>query len=238
MTDLTQKYLTRDYLDKNPTWDVEDSPWKARHVMDLLAKCKEEPTTICEIGCGAGGILNALSRSLPNARLYGFDIAPDVILFWERFKTPQIEFTLGDFLEINARTYDVILLLDLIEHLQDPFHFLHRVSNSTKYIICHIPLDLSAISVLREKPLLHVREKVGHIHYYTKNIAIALLEGCGYRIVHWAYTGAGFTAPQRSISTKMAGAFRKAVFSLNRDWGARLLGGETLMVLAEPRSDP
>lgn len=231
-------YKNSDYFLRNPTWDVEDSPWKARHVMDMIARCQSEPTTICEIGCGAGGILNALSRSLPDARLFGFDIAPDVVPFWDRFKTPQIQFVLGDFLEINTRSYDVILLLDLIEHLQDPFQFLNRISKNTKCIIFHIPLDLSAVSVLRETPLLHVREKVGHIHYYTKNIAIALIEECGYRIVHWKYTGAGFDAPQRSTKTKLAGLFRKAVFSLNRDWGARLLGGETLMVLAEPRRAP
>lgn len=37
--------------------------------------------------------------------------------------------------------------------------------------------------------------------------------------------------------TRLAGLLRRLVYAVNRDIGARLLGGETLMVLARPRSD-
>jgi hypothetical protein len=125
-----------------------------------------------------------------------------------------------------------LLALDVLEHLQDPFAFLSRIRGRAKHYVFHFPLDLSAASVLRETPLLHVRRKVGHVHYFTRNLALALLDDCGYRIVDARYTGAAFTAPQRSLKTWLACLPRRMARMANLDWGIRLFGGETLMVLA------
>ncbi len=92
------------------------------------------------------------------------------------------------------------------------------------------------MSVLRESPLLHVRDKVGHIHYFTKGLALALLVECGYEVLDWKYTGAAFTAPQRSWKTRVAGLVRRLAYAANKDAGVRLMGGETLMVLARARA--
>jgi hypothetical protein len=70
------------------------------------------------------------------------------------------------------------------------------------------------------------------VHYFTRNLALALLDDCGYRIVDARYTGAAFTAPQRSLKTWLACLPRRMARMANLDWGIRLFGGETLMVLA------
>jgi len=123
--------------------------------------------------------------------------------------------------------------LDVFEHVPNPFDFLSQLQGRADYYVFHIPLDLNAISVIREAPLLYVREKVGHIHYYTKGLALALLEECGYQIMDWSYTGASFNAPQRALKTRLAQIPRHLVYAINKDMGVRLLGGETLMVLAK-----
>lgn len=149
-----------------------------------------------------------------------------------------IEFTLGDFFEQSRRPYELLLVLDVIEHLANPFDFLSRLGGYAQGYIFHFPLDLSALSVLREKPLFHVRNKVGHLHYYTKGLALALLEECGYEIRDWFYTGAAFSAPQRRWLTRLASLPRRLAYAVGKDFGVRLLGGETLMVLAKHRSAP
>jgi len=133
--------------------------------------------------------------------------------------------------------YEVILALDVLEHLQDPFEFLARLRGYAAHYIFHFPLDLSALSVAREAPLLHARTKVGHIHYYTKGLALSLLTECGYEIVASTFTGAAFSAPRRSWKTWIAAVPRRVIYAINRDFGARLLGGETLMVLARARGE-
>ena len=67
--------------------------------------------------------------------------------------------------------------------------------------------------------------------------AKATLTECGYDIVDWRYTGATFTAPQRTWKTRLASPLRRAAYALNKDMGVRLLGGETLMLLARAKEN-
>jgi SAM-dependent methyltransferase len=229
---VAARYLGAAYLQSNPSWDSEDSPWKAGKVCEILAANKVRPGSIVDVGCGAGIVLAELQRAYPEARLAGFDIAPDAERFWAQPRASGIELTVGDFTATTTGAFDVLLALDVLEHLQDPFAFLSRIRGRAKHYVFHFPLDLSAASVLRETPLLHVRRKVGHVHYFTRNLALALLDDCGYRIVDARYTGAAFTAPQRSLKTWLACLPRRMARMANLDWGIRLFGGETLMVLA------
>lgn len=227
-----ERYLGTDYINNNPTWDVEDSPWKADLVRGVLDKHNIKPNSITEVGCGAGAVLHELASSFPNATFCGFDIAPAAMTFWEKYKQKNTSFILGDYFMNKEGRYDLILLLDVLEHLPDPIGFLEKIKGDADYFIIHFPLDLSALSVLRESPLLYVRSKVGHLHYYTKRLALALLDDCGFEVVDCQYTGAAFSAPQRGLKTRLAGLFRRLAYLFGKDAGVRLLGGETLMVLA------
>lgn len=226
------QYLSDQYALRNPSWDVEDSNWKADLVAKMLADNGIQPDSICEVGCGAGGCLARLRDHYFDNRLIGYDIAPAAERFWTRFSGRNIEFHLGDFTEVNRDRYDVLLLLDVIEHVADPHTFLMQLRGVASYYVFHIPLDLSALSILREKPILHVREKVGHIHYFTKNLALALLRECGYHVKAWRYSGAAQTSPQKTIKTMLARFPRMLAYWINKDVGVRLLGGETLLTLA------
>lgn len=232
---VSRRYLSGEYADKNPDWDSGDAPWKAALVADILQRNKIQPHTLVEVGCGAGGVLAALRQAYPDIQLSGYDIAPGTAGFWPQHKAARIHFEVGDFLALNHTVHDVVLMLDVLEHLGDPFSFLERLRSHSRYVVFHIPLDLSAISVLRESPLLHVRERVGHIHYYTRNLALAMLKECGYEIIEDQYTGAALSAPRRSFKTKLAGFVRRLIYALNHDMGARLVGGETLLVLVAPK---
>lgn len=229
------KYTTDEYLEQNPSWDVEDSPWKAGHVHDILSGNGLNPESVCEIGCGAGGVLASLQMLAPKASYSGYDIAPAAARFWEKYEYTGIHFEVGDFFEASSKHYNAVLLLDVLEHVVDPHQFLSGLHGKADYLIIHFPLDLSAFSVIREEPLLHVRRKVGHIHYFTKGLALELLKECEMEVVDWRYTGATFNAPQRTWKTKLFSLFRFLVCALNKDIGVRLLGGETIMLLVRPR---
>jgi SAM-dependent methyltransferase len=233
---VEQRYLSEQYHGRNPTWDLEDSPWKAALVRAAIQRTGLQPASIAEIGCGAGGVLAGLRDAFPDSRLVGFDIAPAAARFWPRHAAARIEFAVGDFFELSHEDYDVILLLDVVEHLADPHSFLERVRTRARHFVFHFPLDLSALTVLRETPLIYVREKVGHLHYYTKSLALALLGDCGFKVLDWRYSGAAFNTPQRNWKTRIASIPRSLAYALNKDFGVRLLGGETLIVMAGPHS--
>ena len=235
---VERRYLSSDYAEKNPTWDSDDSPWKAQLVHKTLQARGIVPTSLCEVGCGAGGVLAALRGLYPQCKLFGFDIAPHATRFWSQHATADIEFQVGDFLEINKQVYDVLLLLDVIEHLENPFEFLTSLHGAAKHFLFIIPLDLSALSVLREQPILDQRRNVGHIHYFTKNLALSLLRECGHEIVSWHYSGAAIFAPRRRWKTRLALLPRLIAYFFNKDWGVRALGGETLIVLTASAPRP
>jgi SAM-dependent methyltransferase len=233
MTRPDDRYLTDDYVSKNPSWDMEDSPWKASLVARVLRENSLSPKSICEVGCGAGLVLAELRRLYPSTELFGFDIAPAAARFWTQYESADIHFAVGEFAALNRRTYDAILILDVIEHVRDPYVFLSGLRGAARYFVLIIPLDLSALSVVREQPLLAQRRNVGHIHFFTKNLALAMLEENGFRVIDHQYSGAAFDAPRRTWKTRLAMAPRWIARHVNRDWAVRVLGGETLVVLAE-----
>lgn len=230
-----ESYESGVYLANNPTWDEEDSEWKADKVLKIFNRNNIVPKSIVEVGCGAGGILGSLHDAMPEVEYSGFEIAPDASKFWKKYATKKITFTVEDFLQKQTTHFDVLLLLDVIEHVPNPFEFLSVLRGRADYFILHIPLDLSAMSVLREHPLLLVRKKVGHIHYFTKGLALSLIHESGFQVLDWFYTGASFTAPQVSWKAKLARIPRRLANSIDRDWGVRLLGGDTLMILAKAK---
>jgi SAM-dependent methyltransferase len=234
---VTRRYIDGDYAKKNPDWDSGDSPWKAMRIKELLDSHGLRPSSVTEIGCGAGGVLASLRPHYPQADFMGYDIAHGLEPLWEVHHGTKIRFVLGDFLQHEVESPDLVLLLDVVEHLGNPFDFLDRLRQRCRLVVFHFPLDLSVASVLRETPLLHVRRKVGHLHFYTRGLALALLEDCGFEVIEARYTGAAYSAPNRGVLTRFAGVLRRLAHSLMGDAGVRLLGGETLMVLARPRVD-
>ena len=81
------------YLKQNPTWHVEDSSWKASHVLKLLSRNQINPISISEVGCGAGEILNQLHAALPaHIEFTGYDISGDAIKLANAREKPRLSF--------------------------------------------------------------------------------------------------------------------------------------------------
>lgn len=232
---IEKRYLDGTYLENNPSWDREDAAWKANLVATILNDYQIHPYSICEVGCGTGDILHNLRARFPLANLFGYDISPQLKKFWANNENAVggVTFNLGNFHELNSIRHDVLLMLDVFEHVRDPFTFLEKSRTHAHKFVFHIPLDLSASGVARKAPLLDVRRGVGHLHSYTKDLALETLADCGYKIIDWRYTGASFNSPNQTWKTRLASVPRRLFYWINKDAGVRLLGGETLLVLAE-----
>jgi len=88
------------------------------------------------------------------------------------------------------------------------------------------------VSVLLEAPLISSRERLGHLHFYTKETALRMLRGLGYEIVDWMYTPASSQYPQGSWKLRALERARRAAFPLSPTAAVRLFGGYSLLVLA------
>jgi len=221
------------YLDNNPSWHEEDSPWKAKQITKIIETNALTPQTICEVGCGAGGILEQLSKQYTDKSLTGYEISPQAFELCSQKANDNLSFNLSDLLEEADSYFDVAMAIDVFEHVEDYLSFLRKLKPKAKYKIFHIPLDLSVQTVLRSSPIIRGRALVGHIHYFTKEIALEALKDTGYEIVDYFYTGGSLELPNRSWKMQLLKLPRQLAFSVHEDLAVRVLGGYSLLVLAK-----
>lgn len=227
-------YRSGEYLKNNPTWHIEDSPWKAKQIFKIIKNNNLKPFSICEVGCGAGGILDQLYLSMPgNISFAGYEISPQAFELCRQKEKDRLHFYLEDLLEDGKPFFDIILAIDIIEHIEDYLGFLRKLRERGVYKIFHIPLDLSAQTVLRYSPILKARQSVGHIHYFTKETAIAMLIDTGYEILDYSYTASAIDLPAKSFKSSLLRLPRKIAYTLSKDMTVRLLGGYSLLVLTK-----
>jgi 2-polyprenyl-3-methyl-5-hydroxy-6-metoxy-1,4-benzoquinol methylase len=185
-------YTGGEYASSHPTYHVEDSAWKANQILKMLQRRLLAPKFVCEVGCGAGEILRQLQQHLPTVELFdGYDISPQAIELSRTRANSRLQFFCKDFLAADTRHYDLLLCMDVFEHVEDYLGFLRKLRARAQYKMFHIPLDLSAQAVLRGSPIAEAKAAHGHIHYFTKDTALAALSYADYEIVDWMYTGAG-----------------------------------------------
>ncbi len=231
----TDIYTGGGYLAAHPTWHAEDSPWKAFRILELLKRNNLAPKSICEVGCGAGEILRQLQSAMSSeCEFWGYEISPQAFQLCQQGANAKLHFRLQDFMAEQTATFDLILVIDVIEHLEDYYHFMRQLKARSHYKILHIPLELSVQSVLRRGRLNASRETDGHIHYFTRETALQALIDSGYEIVDQFYTGGAGVDPRiRSTKALFARVPRRILFRINPDLAARILGGCTMMVLAK-----
>ncbi len=220
------------YLEKNPSWHIEDSPWKADQIIKMIRKNTLQPKSIVEIGCGAGEILNQLHQKLPDQTIqfHGYEIAPDAHQMCLSRKKPRLDFYFEDLLQLDVH-YDLLLMIDVFEHVESYFDFIRSAARKATYKIYHIPLDLTVSGIMRNL-LMHVRKKVGHIQYFTKDTALATLKDTGQEILDYFYTP-GAAHSNQKLRTKVLNIPRQLLYKMDEDMAVRLLGGYSLLVLAK-----
>ena len=225
-------YQNGEYLANNPDWHAADSPFKARWIADILTRNHVDPKHIVDVGTGSGEILVHLAEFFPHARLEGFEISPQAYAIAVPKESARMTFHQGDYLACDWPHPDVVMAIDVFEHVEDYMAFLKAIKPRAPLKVFHIPLDLSVQGMLRGRPIIHAREKIGHLHYFFKDTALAVLADCGYEIVDWNYTHGAETLPNRALRTRSISLLRRAMRSVNEDWSVRLLGGASMMVLA------
>lgn len=81
--------------------------------------------TVLDLGCGAGTNLRFLERY---GRVSGADPAPKALEYCrQRFDGPLAEVWLPDKLPYNEKSFDLVVMLDVLEHVEDDVGALQRV---------------------------------------------------------------------------------------------------------------
>ncbi len=231
----TEIYSNGAYLASNPTWHEEDAPWKAHHIYSMINKHALCPERVAEVGCGSGRILLELQAKLgPTVSFDGYEIASQGFALASAKANNQLHFHLKDLLVETDTGHDLLLVIDVFEHVEDYIGFLRGLRTKADFMIFHIPLDLSMFSVLRRNALIDTRKKVGHLHYFTEETALATLSDAGYKVVDSFLTARCIERRVPGLKSALAWLPRKLLSLGSKSLASKILGGYSLLVLAQP----
>jgi len=203
---LTDKSIYNDdtYRDLHPSWHTEDSFWKANQLLKVFPQeLVSGSIRVADLGCGTGGILSNFCKILEETETAsvisadGFDIS-EYALDNARRTFPEYNFIKADITRIElSQKYDIVLLIDVIEHLDNPETILDIAKKCADFILLHIPLEDNwyvNFHLKRE----NIQKQAGHLHFFNRNSAFNLLSKTGLNIRKYAFTP-GFELSDKNL---------------------------------------
>ncbi len=157
--------------------------WKAVNMSNLVLRRLKDKSiqSVCEVGGAEGIVLNAVGRLVDADELVNYDLS-SVFCEAGKLEFPQIKFINEEFGKEGA-IYDLIVLSDIVEHVENESEFLEMVSARCHFAVFKIPIekcitDADSVYKLRgrSKPEnlrygpTHIN---GHLRGYTLNQAQA-----------------------------------------------------------------
>ena len=96
---------------------------------------KKDSITVLDIGCGDAFFLDTLSKMIPNIKAYAIDTAftdESIKYFEEKYSNSSIKFYQNiDDANLDNIEADIVLLLDVIEHIEDDVAFLKYLKSKS-----------------------------------------------------------------------------------------------------------
>ena len=241
---IEDRYINGDYIDHNPTWDIGHATRKANELTkvipsDILRKMFAENKYVLEVGCGAGGVIYNFSRLLTNLGIEnipaGYDISPQAIAMAREKFGDRVNFVCSKEITIKENIA-VILLVDVLEHLESPDNFLRSITTISNYFLIRLPLDKNLWNRISGK-LPKLEKELGHIHYFTYKSAIKFVSRQGLEVVSCYLTNNFNDSSNRKTQTaKIMWPVRMITSAVSKKLNSLVWGGNSVVILAKVKT--
>jgi ubiquinone/menaquinone biosynthesis C-methylase UbiE len=137
---------------------------------DLMALLPPGAGRVLEVGCGEGNQLRKLTDALPDAALVGLDLAPPDRSEW---RAQSAEMVCGSVLALPYadRSFDLVLALEMLEHVDDPGAALAEIARVTAgTVLLSVPWEpvWRVGNLVRGRYLGQFGNTPGHIQHFTR----------------------------------------------------------------------
>ncbi len=152
---------------------------------------------VLEVGCGAGGMAKAIKYYRPDLDVMGIDISKKAITKAKK-DSSGVKFLKGNAYKIpfKDKSFDAVLMFDLLEHLEDPKRSLNEIRRVLKpggIFSAFVPIEGGIFSIpgLIDKFFgFPGKEKyAGHIQNFTLSDLLTLLEKTDLKFIKKRYFG-------------------------------------------------
>jgi SAM-dependent methyltransferase len=150
-------------------WRAYGARVKGDHVVRLLAG-EPAPSSVVEVGCGDGALLEELSRRGIGDRLVGYEIAQSAI---DRVRSRGIrrleraEVFDGEHLPDQTGSFDLGVVSHVLEHTERPEVVLREVARVARLVVIEVPLE--DVLASRREAYRRNAQKIGHIQRFDRD---------------------------------------------------------------------
>jgi len=115
--------IRREYAALAPRYDIRWKAYVAESVRETLKRTRIRPgDRVLDVGCGTGELLAAISLAVPEARLAGVDISPEMLAVARAKSSGGLDLREGraEALPFENETYDVVVSSSAFHFFRHP----------------------------------------------------------------------------------------------------------------------
>lgn len=134
---------------------------------------------VAEVGCFNGHLISNIAiNGNQNFLRYGYDANKSAIDCGTKLYK-NVTFSSQDIFEVQEK-FDLLILSDIIEHIENDQSFLRNCSQLSKNILINLPLEKCLANINRQ---YGYNDPSGHLRSYSLNSALNLIHQSGLRVV-------------------------------------------------------
>ena len=165
-------------LERTYWWHVN----RRKIALALLRPLRLNAPALLDLGCGTGGFLEQISRTLAARRAVGVDASSSAVEFSREKRIEIVRSDLSAPVRIAEGVFDIVTAMDVLEHLPDEAPLLESATVNLR------PGGLFLASVPALPRLYSSWDKqLGHHRRYTRPMLKSVISKAGFEIVTCSY---------------------------------------------------
>ena len=146
---------------------------------------KAAPTSLLDVGCGEGVLIEKWARALPDRRVVGIDLEdPAIQAEWEHRTAPNLEYRImkAENLPFADGEFDVATAIEVLEHVPDPQHTVAEMARvASGHLLVSVPREplWRALNLARGAYVAQLGNTPGHLNHWSKRSFVELLSRHG-----------------------------------------------------------
>jgi 2-polyprenyl-3-methyl-5-hydroxy-6-metoxy-1,4-benzoquinol methylase len=170
--------MSRDERSSNQRKHESQNPIQRALIGNFHAQVVEmvrraQPSTILELGCGEGYVLRALADAGVSAQLTGIELDDRAArIASERLgERATIEHRDARELAADGRRFDMVMMLEVLEHIPDPAQMLPILDSLTNgWVLLSVPWEpvFRGLNFLRGKNLTRLGNDPDHVNHWGR----------------------------------------------------------------------